>query len=286
MGEFPRTNVGDLSLSRLVVGTNWMLGYSHCTSSQDNLIRQMHADHKAMADVIEVFFKAGVDTVVGLFTDRLFDAVREAEQRTGVGGIIISTPNFPLTAETLTRGWDEAGCQKVLDQEVKNGVHFTLPHTGTTDQLVDRCQGKIRMMPELCKMIRERGLRPGLSTHLPESIIMADQNELDVDTYISIFNLMGFLMPIEVDWINRVILNAKKPVLTIKPLAAGQIRPLQGLTFSWNAIREQDMVAVGTKTPMEAEEIIEMSLSILEKRNSRIKLQETRSKASVKSANR
>ena len=45
---------------------------------------------------------------------------------------------------------------------------------------------------------------------------------------------MGFLMQVEVDWIANVIRNAKKPVMTIKPMAAGQIRPFQALNFVWN----------------------------------------------------
>ena len=36
---------------------------------------------------------------------------------------------------------------------------------------------------------------------------------------------MGFLMQIEVDWMQRMIRNAKKPVMTIKPMAAGQAPP-------------------------------------------------------------
>lgn len=71
-------------------------------------------------------------------------------------------------------------------------------------------------------------------------------------------------------------------MLTIKPLAAGQLRPLQGLTFVWNSIRPQDMVAVGVMSPDEAKEVIEISLSILEKRLPDYQLQETRSKKSVK----
>ena len=89
-------------------------------------------------------------------------------------------------------------------------------------------------------------------------------------------------MQVEVDWVNRIIHNAKKPVMTIKPMAAGQLRPLQGLTFVWNTIRAQDMVTVGTMTPREAAEVIELSLSALEQRPAEVALQETRSKRSVK----
>ena len=35
---------------------------------------------------------------------------------------------------------------------------------------------------------------------MPESIVYADETDLDVATYISIYNAYGFLMQVEVDW--------------------------------------------------------------------------------------
>ena len=40
MTEFPRTTVGDVSLPRLLIGTNWFLGYSHTSLAKDNFIRE------------------------------------------------------------------------------------------------------------------------------------------------------------------------------------------------------------------------------------------------------
>ena len=54
--------------------------------------------------------------------------------------------------------------------------------------------------------------------------------------------------------------------MTIKAMAAGHCSPYVGLTFSWNAIRAQDMVTVGAFTPEEAEEEIEISLAAIEHR--------------------
>jgi hypothetical protein len=75
-----------------------------------------------------------------------------------------------------------------------------------------------------------------------------------------------------------VIKNAKKPVMTIKPMAAGRLLPPVGLAFSWNTIRDQDMVTVGTTTPEEAREVIDLSLDFLSRRMPDNDLQWTRSK--------
>jgi len=116
---------------------------------------------------------------------------------------------------------------------------------------------------------------------MPEAPVYADETGLDVATYIQLYNAVGFLMQIEVDWVHRMIWQCKKPVITIKPLAVNKVLPLVGLAFNWSTIRDQDMVCVGTSTPDEVRECIEISLSILERRTPDVQLQRTRSKASV-----
>ena len=73
-------------------------------------------------------------------------------------------------------------------------------------------------------------------------------------------------MQVEVEYINKVIWNAKKPVMTIKPMAAGRVSPFVGLNFSWHTIRPIDMVTVGCLTPDEALEDIEISMAAFEGR--------------------
>ena len=69
--------------------------------------------------------------------------------------------------------------------------------------------------------------------------------------------------------------------MTIKPMAAGRL-PVPGLAFVWSTLRDIDMVTVGTMTPGEAAEVIEISLNLLEKKQPGQALQETRSKGAVK----
>lgn len=89
-------------------------------------------------------------------------------------------------------------------------------------------------------------------------------------------------MQVEVNWVMRIIAKARKPVMTIKPLAAGRLLPPVGLAFAWSTIRDIDMVVVGTTTPEEAREIIDISLDLLERRPLSHDLQFTRSKNSLK----
>ncbi|NIQ80760.1 MAG: hypothetical protein GTN93_22245, partial [Anaerolineae bacterium] len=238
MSPFPRTEIGGLSVSRMIVGTNWFVGCSHCTPSKDALINEVVHNRKRIADILEVFFRAGVDTVMGdIRHTRLLEAIKEAADRTGVQAIHIATPGFPVTPDTPANGFDPAAVERVLDAHVECGCAVVMPHQSTTDSMVDRCTRQIRQMDSVCRAIRDRGMVPGLSTHMPESIIYADETGLDVETYISLYNAMGFLMHLEVDWVASIIKQAKKPVITIKPMAAGQLRPFQALNFVWNTLR-------------------------------------------------
>ena len=282
MSEFPRTEVGGLSVSRMIIGTNWFLGYTHCTPAKTKSVQRIVMNPKSIADIIEVFLKGGVDTIMCPHTTTcMYEAIQEAQQRVGRKLIIIETPGFPTDKRTPFDGFDVGECERILDEEAKKGVSISMPHTSVTDVMVDKCLREVRQMDSICKLIRDRGMIPGLSTHIPETVIYSDETGLDVETYIQPFNLMGFLMQVEVDWVASIIRNAKKPVMTIKTMAAGQVRPYQAMTFTWNAIREKDMVTVGTMAPEEAQELMDMSLQVLENRLVSMELQKTRSKATL-----
>ena len=278
MSEFPRTQIEDLSVPRLIVGTNWFLGYSHTSKAQDRMIVSRQ-DRQRIAEVLEVFLNAGVDAIYGVRPEspHLEQAIADAEDRTGRKMIKMGTPHFDLTPTQIAVDCN----RKTIEGFAAIGCNVCLPHQATTDALLDRRTRTIREMPMYTKMIREAGMIPGLSTHMPEAVVYADEMDLDVGTYIQIYNADGFLMQVEVDWVHGIILKAKKPVLTIKPLAAGRLLPLVGLAFSWATIRDQDMICIGCLTPDEAKEVIEISLAQLERRPANVELQTTRSKKSL-----
>jgi hypothetical protein len=275
--EFPRTTVGGVSLPRLLVGSNWFLGYSHTSLAKDHFIKE-YQTHERIISILRVFLEYGIDAVMGPLSSLLDNAIREAEQQTGRKIIRIYTPSFSLGPDCKP----EESAEAMFDRCAALGATFCFPHTSVTDALIDRRAGVIRDIDQYSRMIRARGMIPGLSSHMPEAVIYADNMNADVETYIQLYNSAGFLMQVEADWVMKVIREARKPVMTIKPLAAGRILPVVGLAFVWNTIRDQDMVTIGTTTPAEAREVVGLSLDLLNRQIPDNNLQETRSKQSLK----
>ena len=276
---FPRTEVEGVSLPRMLIGTNWMMGYSHRSASADMLIRQKNRNAQAVSEIIEAFLESGVNAIMGCISqeEALQNGIKLAEDHTGKGVIRIDTPN--INVNDTPEGRREA--EKRIRLVKEGGAAFCMPHHSAVEQLVNKNTQTIDRLPDYLQMIRENGMIPGLSAHMPELIVYSDENEYDVQTYVQIFNCMGFLMQVEIEYIHKVIMDAQKPVMTIKPMAAGRVSPVVGLTFSYAALRDCDMVTVGCMTPQEAREDIEIALAVLERRSPDIEGRGSPSKTSV-----
>jgi hypothetical protein len=256
-------------MPRLICGSNAMLGFSHISGARDRFIREYFDTPVKLAKVVEVFAKAGCNAFLSGPNDFVRQALDIVEQKVGKKIIWFSTPGVPNLEE-----W-----KKAVDTCVRQKATFCMPHQGTTDSRLDRIKQCLNPeLTEFLSIVRKAGMIPGLSTHTPEAIVFSDKSGADVETYIQPYNAAGFLCQVETDWLAKIIQEAKKPVLTIKPLASGKLLPPTGFEFVWSTIRKCDMVCVGAMNVYEAEEDIEISLACLEKRKANVELQFTRSK--------
>ncbi len=261
---FPRTVVGGVSVSRMIIGTNWIAGYSHRGPAADKHIKSMHSDNDVTTELITAALQNGVDTFMAPFSNHpnLLTAAKRAEDRVGRGFILVDTPGMNVDDNPTAR----AEAKAVIEKSRQNGATFCLIHHASAEQLVNKNKRTMDRLDDYTAMIRDAGMIPGLSAHMPELITYSDANGYDVETYIQIYNCMGFLMQVEIEGVSRIIHRAKKPVMTIKPMAAGRTTPYVGLNFSWATIRDCDMVTVGCLTADEMLEDIEISRAALEHR--------------------
>ena len=265
---FPRTTVAGVSLSRMIIGTNWILGYSHTTAAADEMIRTRNRAPEAISDILEAFLESGVDTIMVDMHGRraVLDALKRAEDRSGKRIIRVDTPVINVDDSPAARREADAA----IAESARNGAVFCLPHHSSVEQLVSKNARAIPRLPDYLSMIREHGMIPGLSAHMPELVVFSDLNGYDVETYIQIYNSAGFLMQVEIEYVHSIIWGAHKPVMTIKPMAAGRVSPFVGLTFAFATIRDCDMVTVGCLTPQEAREDVEIGMAAIERRPPRV----------------
>ena len=268
MPMFPRTMVEDVSVSRMIIGTNWIGGWSHRSPAADRMIVEKHATAESIKPMLETFMEFGVDSIMAPFNmlPALVQAVHETEEKLGREMVMIDTPH--LNVDNTKEAYAES--KALLKNSKALGAKICLIHHSRAEQLVNKNLEQIVRLPDYLEMIRDAGMVPGLSAHMPELIVYSDQNNYDVQTYIQIYNCMGFLMQVEVETVNQIIHEAKKPVMTIKPMAAGRTTPFIGLNFSWATLRDCDMVTVGCFNENEAREDIEISMAALERRRAEI----------------
>lgn len=270
MDLFPRTQVENISLPRMLIGSNWMLGYSHRTTSADSMIRERYSTKEAVSEVICAYLAYGIDAMMAPFVGDdlqpnavVMDGIHMAEDKMGRKLILIDTPIVDVSDTPQAHDFTARKIETVR----KNGADICLLHHSSVEQLVCKHTGTIDRLPEYTRMIHENGMIPGLSAHMPELVLYSDNHpEYDVQTYIQLYNCLGFLMQIEVEGVRRIIENAKKPVMTIKSMAAGRCTPYVGLTFSFATLRPQDMVTVGAFSAREVHEDVEIALAALERR--------------------
>jgi len=260
---FPRTTVAGVSLPRMLIGTNWLLGWSHRSSAADAQIRAAYSSPKDFLPVFEAYLGHGVDAVMGPLGEANFArALGYVQQKLGRKLIIIDTPILNVEDSPRAR----AECEAYLQWSAAQGSAFCLLHHTCAEQLVSKLDGSIARLDDYTSMIRAAGMIPGLSCHMPELVLYSDRRGYDVETYIQIYNPMGFLMQIEVEAVAKIINHAKKPVMTIKPMAAGRCTPYVGLNFVYNTVRPCDMVTLGAHNAREVHEDVEIALAAIERR--------------------
>lgn len=267
----PTTTVEGYEIGRLVIGTNWFLGYSHMSAAKSRWIKR-YQDAEKICRVLEVCSEGGMNAIVGPVSELLTEALRLHEERTGRHIIQILTPGG-ATTEELMEG---------IDETADLGAEFCLPHTSWTDARLSPARNEIEDWPRVAEYIRKKGMVPGLSTHRPEAIVVGDRAGYDIATYIQPLNPIGFLCAVETDWAAGIIKGTEKMVICIKPLAAGRVNPPTGLSFAFDNIKLTDVVCIGLLCEEEAEEDLELARQILAGQQADVELQYTRSKASLK----
>lgn len=268
--KFPTTNIGGIEISRMVCGSNPFFGFSHFTGSRDAWLKRYFTAER-IVEILHTCSEHGINAVVSGTVERMHEAIVSLEEQTGYHFHWFCTPQGKSLEELLESAkW-----------AADHGAEFCMPHQNYTDNRMNVAELRIDGLTEFCEAARGLGMIPGLSTHRHETVRVADEGGYDIETYIQIYNPIGFLCQVETDWVQRVIKRAKKPVLCIKPLASGRVIPATGLPFVYKTIKPVDTVAVGFLSPEEVEEDAKIALNVLADLGADVPLTYSRSKAAL-----
>lgn len=237
------TRIGNLEVSRFLLGSNPFSGFSHQGIERDK--EMVH--YYTVAKIKEVLFQA---------------------ERLGITGLVARTDNHVI--RFLTEYRDEGGKLKWLAQTcpgvgptemcvraaIDNGASACHIHGGVMDYLV--AQKKTDEAKRAIEMIKKAGIPAGVAGHTPAVFEWAADN-LDVDYFMCshynptprdrnpehIHGAQEAYLEEDRKAMLAVAKTLPKPVIHYKILAAGRNSPEETFAFCGTILRPQDLVCVG-----------------------------------------
>lgn len=255
----PCGKIGDLTISRMVMGGNLIGGWAHARdllySSQ--LFKAYNTEAKVF-ETLELGERQGINTIQ---VDPAYQGVVQKynAQRGGKLQSIVC----------IGSGGDKAQLREQIKRVVDKGATTLYTHGAVTDQLVK--SGKIDAVAETVDLIRQEGLLAGVGSHSLEVPIASEKNGVNPDYYVKTFHIDRYwsATPEEhrEEWCwyqgqstdhnkyhdNIFCLDAEKtatfmetvdkPWIAFKVLAAGAIHPRFGFSHAFK--NGADFICVG-----------------------------------------
>lgn len=236
-------NLGNLNVSRFILGSNPFSGFSHLSPEMDQVMRRYFT------------------------SERIKQLLYEAEGF-GVNTLIARTDHHVM--RLLLEYWDEGGrlqwfaqtCPEIGDhptciaRAVQGGAKACHLHGGVMD--FSYAQGRLDEIPPVIQMIRDHGLQAGIAAHNPKVIEWAE-NYLDVDYYMcSYYNsahrderaehvsgMEEWFIEQDRQAMTSLIKKLSRPAIHYKVLAASRNDPAEAFDVVAQTMRPMDMVCVG-----------------------------------------
>jgi len=245
----PKVALENLKLSRMVIGSNQFNAITHRPNGLEILkhkiiFREANTVAKFMIHLVQ---EHGCNCMVSSPRDKMYEAIQITQKETGQKLYWICTPSRRRTVKGL-----ESSLYEQINWCADHEVAVCMPHRDYTDHALDKKTLSIgggntgfEPYPEVSAYIRDKHMIPGLSTHYIESIEAAEKNKYDTPLIIQPLNKIGFESDCAPDLLTKKIQETKIKILSIKPMAAGRIKPQEGLPWVVERIKKDDLIAVG-----------------------------------------
>jgi len=236
-------HLGNLEVSRFIIGGNPFSGFSHHNSEADQRMARYFTCERIKATYREAE-RLGITTHLGRADHHIMRVLLEYWDE---GGTIQWIAQTCPEVGTIERGVSNA---------IRGGAKACYVHGGVMDNLV--AQGRLEEVPAAIRMIRDAGLPAGIAGHDPRVFAWAEQH-LDCDFYMcSYYNssrraerpehVAGseeWFRAEDRDAMTEFIQTLSRPAIHYKLMAAGRNDPRDAFDYVARKLRPQDAVCVG-----------------------------------------
>ena len=255
-------NIGDVRVSRFILGSNPFSGFSHQGIEEDSAMRHYYTAAR-IKETIRNAESLGIDTLIARADQHVIRVLMEYWDEGG-------------TVQWFSQTCPELGSPESSINRAKNyGAAACYIHGGVADNLF--ANDKLDRIPPLIERIKEEGMLAGIAGHVPGVHEWAEEH-LDVD-----FHMCCHYNPIPRDDIPEHVSGCKeayleedrrrmtetvqrlsKPVIHYKIMAAGRNDPNEAFAYAAKAMRPNDAVCVGVYTK-DNPDMLKQDVALLEK---------------------
>jgi len=259
--DLPTGKIGDIKISRLILGGNLIGGYAHARDLiyVSELLKNYNNDEK-ITETFQLAEAHGVNTIVIPYN--MMNRIHKYNQQQD-GNMQSIVQIYPRRRSQMSE------INSNIDYAIQNGATTMYIEGATSDYLVE--QGKIDVLAKALEYIKDQGFTAGIGSHAIEVPIACEKAGLNPDYYVKTLHPDNYWSahprdqrhPFEVDRRrypdhNRYHDNiydlfpektiefmesVKKPWIAFKVLAAGALHPNSGFKFAFE--NGADFICVG-----------------------------------------
>ena len=241
-GEIPKGKIGDMELSRLIMGGNLIGGWAHARDLiyASQLVKSYHDDRRVLG-TMELAEKCGINAIIT--NPSLARVINKYWQETSGSMKFISDCGY--------RG----GIQEGVRMSEEAGASAMYYHGGYADSAV--AAGNFEDIKNVLELIRHYGKPAGIGAHRLETVKACVAQGIKPDFWVKTFHHHNYwsarVAPdqkdIESIWCDdpqetmEFMSRLEEPWIAFKVLAAGALRPEEGFPAAFEA--GADFICVG-----------------------------------------
>jgi hypothetical protein len=230
----PTVRLGDLDVSRLILGSNPFWGYSHKSRQLDEEMRRHHTDQRII-QILDEAAECGLSAV----------ASPPDERWTKIWTGYVSSGGRLKLWISQCHGRPEQMIEEI-DRSVKAGAAAIFIQGARVEEQFG--QGNFDVLRTWIEHIKEAGLPAGAAAHWPEIHTELERRNFPTDFYFQcMYNVSktNDYSPTEREKAVVTIKRLPKPVIAYKILAAGRLAASEGFEHAFAHINRKDGVCVG-----------------------------------------